>query len=91
MEEKEGERKKEMKIKWYGGQTEGIGKQKKDDFPFTIEGSFFKSGMGRLSKSMKQYTPLPGGPLPGGLPVAFVGPLPRPVLDAVVENFRQYF
>ena len=30
----------------------------KDDFAVTLLGSFFKSGMGRLLKSLEQYTPL---------------------------------
>ena len=30
----------------------------KDDFAVTTLERFFKSGMGRLSKSMEQYTPL---------------------------------
>ena len=40
----------------------GNWKAKKDDFSVTILGSFFKSGMGRLSKSMEQYTPLEENP-----------------------------
>jgi len=36
----------------------GKWKAKKDDFTVNILGSFFKTGMGRLSKSMEPYTPL---------------------------------
>ena len=39
-----------------------IWKAKKDDFGVTILGSFLKSGMGRLSKSMEQYTVYTPGP-----------------------------
>ena len=35
---------------------------KKYDFTVTILESFFKSGMGRLLKSMEQYTPLGENP-----------------------------
>ena len=43
-------RKEEKKKKRYD--------REKDDFAITIFGSFFKSGIGRLSKFMEQYTPL---------------------------------
>jgi len=33
-------------------------KAKDDEIALTILGSFFKSGMGNLSKSTEQYTPL---------------------------------
>ena len=36
----------------------GMMGKKKNDFGVKIMGSFFKSGRGRLSKSMEQYTPL---------------------------------
>ena len=36
----------------------GKRKGKRDDFAVTILGRFLKSGKGRLSKSMEQYTPL---------------------------------
>ena len=39
-----------------------IWKAKKDDFGVTILGSFLKSAMGRLSKSMEQYTVYTPGP-----------------------------
>ena len=69
-EGKEGKRRKEEKIgekqKRNSKKTKNRGmvgkkgnwKAKKDDFAVTNLGSFFKSGMGRLSKSIEQYTPL---------------------------------
>ena len=51
-EEKKIPRKKKYR---YGRQKMGNGKQKNDYFSFTILGSFLKSDMGRLSKSMEQY------------------------------------
>ena len=41
----------------YGEQKKINGKQKKEDFAVTFLKSFFKSGMGKLSKSMEKYTP----------------------------------
>ena len=57
---KEGKKRREKKDKrtknrGMVGKKREIESKKKDDFAVTILGSFFKSVMGRLSKSMKQY------------------------------------
>ena len=51
------EEKKRTGKKRGGGKRRG-GAKKGKWIAITILGSFFKSGMGRLSKSMEQYTPL---------------------------------
>ena len=54
---RKGRKKRHKDKKRYGGQK-GNGKQKNMIFAVTILGRFFKSPMGRVSKSTEQYTPL---------------------------------
>ena len=55
MEKREKKKKNKDKNRGMVGEKREM-ESKKDDFAFTILGSFFKSGMGRFSKSMEQYT-----------------------------------